>query len=194
MHYNWVTMYVDGASDGNPGPSVVGAKAKDDEGNVIFAVGERLAGDKTANQAEYYALIFGVNTLMEYHTVDNLRILTDSAIVLNQILGKYRVLNAELKRLKEKAEETLSGTGAQIHLAKVSSKQNEAHKVCEKVKSGKTGGASGLVMVNLDEVKDYCKKNCHAGDVRQFDHEDCARKHCPLLGFTYRIFDLGNRE
>ena len=61
----------------------------------------------TNNQAEYLALIDGLKTVAAWKP-DMLQIRLDSNLVVEQIKGKYKVKNAELKPHHERVKEMLS--------------------------------------------------------------------------------------
>lgn len=61
-------------------------------------------GEKTNNQAEYLALIAGMEKARELG-VKELTVRGDSQLVIRQMEGKYRVKNPNVKPLFEKAKE-----------------------------------------------------------------------------------------
>lgn len=92
--HTW-TIYIDGASRNNPGPSGAGIFMKKD-GEVVGREGFYL-GKKTNNQAEYYALVLALYFLNEYaHTQDMIHIVSDSELLVKQIKGLYKVKNEGL--------------------------------------------------------------------------------------------------
>jgi ribonuclease HI len=60
----------------------------------------------TNNQAEYEALVWGLETALD-HGVARLRVCADSELVVRQMNGVYRVKNAGLRPLFSKAQELL---------------------------------------------------------------------------------------
>lgn len=91
-------VYIDGASRNNPGEAGAGiVMIKDNE--VVCREGFYL-GIKTNNQAEYYALLLCLFFIHQYaHTSDLIRIISDSELLVKQILGTYRIKNEGLKPL-----------------------------------------------------------------------------------------------
>lgn len=100
------TLNFDGASKGNPGLSGAGM--------VIYKNGEEIwsshkfIGCKTNNQAEYSALIFGLEGALTLG-IKTLSVLGDSLLVINQVNGIYKVksdfilpLHKEVLALKSK--------------------------------------------------------------------------------------------
>ncbi len=67
----------------------------------------RYLGRITNNQAEYLALIDGLKTVAAWKP-DSLQIRLDSNLVVQQIRGKYKVKNADLKPHHERVMAMLS--------------------------------------------------------------------------------------
>jgi len=101
-----LTIYVDGASRGNPGPAAVGAVIKDEKGTTILKVSSSI-GRATNNQAEYSALIVALQEAMKLGA-DQVYINTDSQLMSEQINGNYKVRNAHIRPLFEKAMQLLT--------------------------------------------------------------------------------------
>ena len=102
--YN-ATIYIDGASKGNPGCSSIGVHFKDSNGKIHKI--KRYIGIKTNNQAEYHALITALKAakkLKESH----LTIYTDSQLLANQINNIWRVRNPQIKTLHKQAINLIS--------------------------------------------------------------------------------------
>jgi len=89
-----VKLYADGGSRGNPGPSASGFGLLDMDNNLIMKRGIYL-GITTNNQAEYKALKFGLEEAQK-RGVRIVHVYMDSLLVVNQMLGKYKVRNADL--------------------------------------------------------------------------------------------------
>ena len=99
------TLRTDGGARGNPGPGGAGFVLQDDEGAIVRS-GGRFLGAVTNNQAEYEALVWGLQTALD-HGVARLRVCADSELVVRQMNGVYRVKNAGLRPLFSKAQELL---------------------------------------------------------------------------------------
>ncbi|HZK48115.1 MAG TPA: Nif3-like dinuclear metal center hexameric protein [Thermoleophilia bacterium] len=91
------TLRVDGASRGNPGPGAIGVVLEDEQGEIVEELGARI-GVATNNQAEYQALITGLETALD-RSIGRLRILSDSELLVRQLRGEYRVKSEQLKEL-----------------------------------------------------------------------------------------------
>lgn len=100
------TLYIDGASRGNPGPAayaVVLARPglpEEEEADVI--------GPATNNFAEYTALIKGLSLAAE-RGVTRLEVRSDSELLVKQMRGEYRVRHPELRELWEQARRLAEG-------------------------------------------------------------------------------------
>lgn len=91
-------LFTDGGARGNPGPGAAGVVLKIGEERV-FAKAKYL-GQTTNNQAEYQALVLGLNEASK-HTKE-LECFLDSELVVKQLNGEYRVKDEKLKPLFEK--------------------------------------------------------------------------------------------
>ena len=94
-------LYCDGASRGNPGPSGAGVVILDKNGEEIFEL-SRFLDHGTNNEAEYKALIRGLTAAADIG-IKGLQIFLDSELVVNQLLGTYKVRNPRLLQLFEEA-------------------------------------------------------------------------------------------
>ena len=92
-----IFLNVDGASKGNPGPSGAGVVIKSVDGIVLAAFGNFL-GKMTNNQAEYRALIGALEKAKSFRPA-KVRVLSDSQLLVRQMLGQYKIKNEGLKRL-----------------------------------------------------------------------------------------------
>jgi len=101
-----LTLYVDGASRGNPGPAAVGVVIKDEKGATTLKVSSSI-GRATNNQAEYSALIMALQEARKLGA-DQVYISTDSQLMAEQINGNYKVRNARIRPLFEEAMHLLS--------------------------------------------------------------------------------------
>ena len=89
-----VTVYVDGASRGNPGPSGIGYRIVDVDGGVIEQGGEFI-GFATSRVAEYYAMRNGINRAIDLG-LKTVRFVSDSLMVVNQLNGIFAVKNQDI--------------------------------------------------------------------------------------------------
>jgi uncharacterized repeat protein (TIGR04076 family) len=103
------TAYIDGGARGNPGPAGAGVCIQDPSGAVVFAGGFFL-GSTTNNQAEYSGLLNALR-LLEQAGADEIRVFSDSELMVRQITGQYRVKAPGLKPLYAEAMDRFSRFG-----------------------------------------------------------------------------------
>ena len=96
-----ITANVDGGARGNPGSAGYGAIIKDENGDVLAELYAGI-GISTNNVAEYQGLIAALEWALTHgHTRVHVR--SDSLLVVQQMLGKYRVKHEGLIPLHQKA-------------------------------------------------------------------------------------------
>lgn len=88
------TIYTDGASKGNPGPSGIGVVIVDDNNKIIKEINEFI-GVTTNNVAEYMALITGLKNAIDLG-IKNVKLRSDSELLVKQINEEYKVRNEKL--------------------------------------------------------------------------------------------------
>ncbi len=108
------SIYTDGGARGNPGPAALGVVVMDGTGQVVKEF-IRYLGEATNNQAEYKALIAGLEQVskLAHPSQVSLRAFLDSELVVKQMNGEYRVKDEHLKPLFAKAQK-LSSTFKQV--------------------------------------------------------------------------------
>ena len=99
-----ITLFVDGAADLHSKTAGIGGVVYSNDKELAF-FSEPLF-DKTNNEAEYLALIKGIEVLKELKIV-NVNIYADSELVVKQVLGIYRVKNERMKGLHDQVIEKL---------------------------------------------------------------------------------------
>lgn len=91
------TIYVDGASRGNPGEAGAGIVILDEKGRVVKGLKDYL-GVTTNNQAEYKALLLALKEVKGLGA-ERVIIRSDSELVVRQIKGEYRVKDKGIRPL-----------------------------------------------------------------------------------------------
>ncbi|MBR3332317.1 reverse transcriptase-like protein [Candidatus Saccharibacteria bacterium] len=91
---NSVSINVDGASRGNPGPAGIGYCVSDSGGRIVEQNGEFI-GFATSRVAEYLAMRKGLDRAIElgYKSV---RFFSDSLMVVNQLNGIFHIKNQDI--------------------------------------------------------------------------------------------------
>ncbi len=116
-----LVLRTDGGSRGNPGPAGAGVVIESAAGKVL-AQGRRFLGRITNNQAEYHALILGLQAVARYQPLA-VQVLLDSELVVHQMNGRYQVKDAGLRPLYEQAKQ-LADTLPAVSFAHVPRSQN----------------------------------------------------------------------
>lgn len=118
-----LTIHTDGGARGNPGPAAVG---------VVFDCHDfhlehgRSIGEATNNVAEYKAVLDAVGLLGEVPVpVTELQFFLDSELVVRQLLGQYRVKDANLQALHSEVTKQLRAVGLPYHFSHVRREQNK---------------------------------------------------------------------
>jgi ribonuclease HI len=96
-----ITAYFDGGARGNPGPAGFGVYIVGDDGKVLAEIGEGI-GVATNNVAEYRGLLAALQWAVD-HGVKTLAVKGDSQLLIQQMLGNYRVKNEGLLPLYRRA-------------------------------------------------------------------------------------------
>lgn len=117
-----VKLFADGGSRGNPGPSASGFVVKDNNDQVLDTWNKYL-GITTNNQAEYHALVAGLEWCKQHH-IQEVDVYLDSLLAINQMKGVYKVKNRDLWTLYETAKR-LQGTFRRISFTHVPRELNK---------------------------------------------------------------------
>ena len=104
---NGATIYVDGSSRGNPGPSGIGYYIVGENGEVLKRGGEFI-GFATSRVAEYYALKEGIEQAIELG-LKSVRFVSDSLMMVNQMNGVYKVKNRDLLNIYADVRRLVAG-------------------------------------------------------------------------------------
>jgi ribonuclease HI len=103
------TAYIDGGARGNPGPAGWGVVIRD-AGDEPVAELYGAIGLATNNVAEYNGLLSALGWCVE-HGATQLHVRSDSLLLVQQMLGNYKVKNAGLKPLHGQARLLASRIG-----------------------------------------------------------------------------------
>ncbi|OGO00868.1 MAG: hypothetical protein A2Y58_01355 [Chloroflexi bacterium RBG_13_51_52] len=123
MNIDKVIIYTDGAARGNPGPAAIGVILKDEKGSVIATISRRLA-PTTNNQAEYRAIIAGLEKAVELG-LKNVSVKSDSELVVKQINGQFKIKNTALRPCYQKVVQ-LTGSLESFSISYIPREQNSA--------------------------------------------------------------------
>lgn len=90
-----LTIRTDGGSRGNPGPAGIGVVIENADTNEIVETHAKFLGKATNNQAEYKAVILGLERAVVLNAQE-VEVVADSELLIKQARGEYRVKNPDL--------------------------------------------------------------------------------------------------
>lgn len=96
-----LTIHIDGAARGNPGPAGIGVMLEAGEGPLQRAFCQYI-GEATNNVAEYEAFLFALREARKLQPAV-VKIRSDSELLVRQVQGRYRVRNPRLAALYAQA-------------------------------------------------------------------------------------------
>jgi ribonuclease HI len=103
LNHELILLYTDGGCQGNPGPGAMGIIICDKANNSLKEYAECIEYC-TSNQAEYKALIRGLELCAEF-TRGEVVCISDSELMIRQMKGEYSIRDRKLYRLYQKAKE-----------------------------------------------------------------------------------------
>jgi ribonuclease HI len=99
---------IEGGSRGNPGPAGYGVRIEQSDGTVTEL--KEFLGSCTNNVAEYRGLLTALRWAAD-HGIGELRIRSDSELLVKQMRGEYRVKNPGLLPLYDEARTLMHEIG-----------------------------------------------------------------------------------
>lgn len=96
-----VVAYIDGGSRGNPGPAGFGVRIERPDGTLIEELSQAI-GTTTNNVAEYRGLLAALEWARD-HGASAVHIRSDSQLLVQQMLGNYKVKHPGLQPLHARA-------------------------------------------------------------------------------------------
>ncbi|MBU2575343.1 MAG: ribonuclease HI family protein [Elusimicrobia bacterium] len=100
-------IFIDGGSRGNPGHGACAAAFFDGKGSLIEEEGKDL-GHCTNNFAEYNGLVLALSAAARLGAAE-LKIFSDSELLVKQFNGEYKIKDAALKILMAEIKELAAG-------------------------------------------------------------------------------------
>jgi probable phosphoglycerate mutase len=98
-----VVAYIDGGARGNPGPAGYGVRIERRDGTLVEEFGDAI-GVATNNVAEYRGLIGALEWALA-HGRPPLHVRSDSLLLVQQMLGRFKVKNPGLQPLHARAKQ-----------------------------------------------------------------------------------------
>jgi len=104
-----IVAYIDGGARGNPGPAGFGVRIESPDGALVEEFSEAI-GVATNNVAEYRGLLAALEWARArgHHSV---HVRSDSLLLVQQMLGNYKVKNAGLQPLHATARRLVAEIG-----------------------------------------------------------------------------------
>jgi probable phosphoglycerate mutase len=96
-----IVAYIDGGARGNPGPAGFGVRIEQPDGTLVEELAESI-GVATNNVAEYRALLAALDWAKR-HGCTFVHVRSDSLLLVQQMLGNYKVKHEGLRPLHAKA-------------------------------------------------------------------------------------------
>lgn len=128
----YFVVHTDGGARGNPGPAAIGVVIEEvisDKGKVISKTkitefGKRI-GEATNNVAEYRAVLEALQNI-KYEDKKNIKIdfFLDSKLVVNQLNGRFKVKDPQLRELLTRIRILEQETGGEAYYHLVPRDQN----------------------------------------------------------------------
>ncbi len=115
-------LYTDGGARNNPGPAATGFLIKNSAGEILKKGGTFL-GVATNNEAEYQALIEGLQAAKEFKP-SHLDCFLDSSLAVNQLNGRFKIKESRLRKLVLEAK-TLEQKFASVRYQHVPREKNK---------------------------------------------------------------------
>jgi ribonuclease HI len=104
LNFEYLKIYIDGGSRGNPGPSAVGVVIYDKNDNIVEEI-SLFIGETTNNMAEYAAFDNALDAVKKYRTKYNVKrimIFTDSKLLFSQVRGLWKIKNENIFEVHKK--------------------------------------------------------------------------------------------
>ena len=101
MNPDSIVAYIDGGARGNPGPAGYGVRVEQPDGTLVEEFGGAI-GVATNNVAEYRGLLAALEWARA-HDCSRVHVRSDSLLLVQQMLGNYKVKNPGLQPLYTRA-------------------------------------------------------------------------------------------
>jgi ribonuclease HI len=121
-----ITIFTDGGSRGNPGPSGAGAAIY--KGDKEIGSVSKFLGVRTNNWAEYEALILALETthkLLGGPITSMVTVKMDSELIIKQMKGEYKVKNPDMKVKHQRVTELILESFPNIEFVHVRREYNK---------------------------------------------------------------------
>jgi len=139
-NFTKLIVFTDGGARGNPGEAAYGFVICDQNKKIIHREGRRI-GKATNNMAEYKAVIAALSWIIKNLLPiknANIEFFLDSNLLVQQLMGKYKVKEEKLRDLFFTVKELERKAGAKIEYRHIPREQNkEADRLVNLALNGK---------------------------------------------------------
>lgn len=123
MKNELITIFSDGGARGNPGPSAIGVVLHLPQDTVELS---QYIGSGTNNQAEYQAVIAGLEKIQELNfTNQEINWFLDSELVVKQLNGEYKIKDKILQEKVKIIQDLISKMNLKINFTHVARDKNK---------------------------------------------------------------------
>ncbi len=150
--YEYLKIYFDGGSRGNPGPSAIGAVVYDQDDKRVGQVSEYI-GKHTNNVAEYMSLEKVLEYISRFETA-KLILLTDSKLVHNQVKKIWKIKDKKILDIYIRLNKRLSAYST-VDLRLIPREENtEADRLVNEALDRKEFTYDGESEINFGVIED----------------------------------------
>jgi len=150
--YEYLKIYFDGGSRGNPGPSAIGAVVYDQDDKKVGQVSEYI-GKHTNNVAEYLSLEKVLEYISRFET-SKLILLTDSKLIHNQVKKIWKIKDKKILGIYLRLNKKLSAYST-VDLRLIPREENtEADRLVNEALDRKEFTYDGESKINFGVIKD----------------------------------------
>ncbi len=124
-----IILNTDGGARGNPGPAGIGAVICD-ENKKIIATASKYIGENTNNEAEYQAVLLGLDLIKKNFKVEEIKLAeielcVDSELIARQLKGQYKVKEDRLRVYHTEIKEILKADFPNFKITEIRREQNK---------------------------------------------------------------------
>lgn len=124
----FINVFTDGGSRGNPGPAAIGVYITDSDNKIIARFGKKI-GIATNNVAEYRAVLEALSWIIankeKIEKLTKIYFFLDSKLVYSQIVGLFKIKNGDLRNLLFSVREKEAQINTPIFYKNIPREQNK---------------------------------------------------------------------
>jgi len=140
-----LVVEADGGSRGNPGPAGYGALVSDAQTGEVMAELHDSLGTTTNNVAEYSGLVAGLRAAGDLAPGADVEVRMDSKLVVEQMSGRWKIKDAGLRELAEKARQASGRLGRITYTWVPRSSNKRADRLANQAMDAARGDGNGAL-------------------------------------------------